>query len=430
MAVTSFRRPVTSFRRPLLHTCYTQDTQIFPTWQQKASCFAFIAVLVLLPFDIPVISQIPVIRFLGDEDWLHPVTETLVFAIAALGLNILSGVAGQVSLGHAFFMGVGACTAAYLGGNPTDVTWGHSLPVWVWLPLSGLSAAIIGMVVAPVAIRLRGLYLAVATLGLVFLGIHLSYTSWGRKIAGVPEQGRRAPSLDIRIWKDDRTLLNLEDDSRWLWFDVSDQQKRYLFFLMITVALAFISKNLIRTRTGRALQAIRDRDIAASVMGVHELRYKLVAFGLSSFYGGIAGALFVCLSGDTGRVLVQQFDLFMSVELIAILLIGGVGTTAGPLIGAFFVLLTPKFVEKSTQWLEKAEDSTFGFLSRAILTEGDDFGVINTSVQTPGWSLSVYDWNVVFYGVLIVVFLIVEPLGLVGIWTRIRNYWKQWPFSY
>lgn len=421
---------MTSFRRPLLHTCYTQDTQIFPTWQQKAFCVTFIAVLVLMPFDIPVISHIPVIRFLGDEDWLHPVTETLVFAIAALGLNILSGVAGQVSLGHAFFMGVGACTAAYLGGNPTDATWGHSLPVWVWLPLSGVSAAVVGMVVAPVAIRLRGLYLAVATLGLVFLGIHLSYTSWGRKIAGVPEQGRRPPSLDIRLWKDDRTLLNLEDDSRWLWFDVSDSQKRYLFFLLITVALAFIAKNLIRTRTGRALQAIRDRDIAASVMGVHELRYKLVAFGLSSFYAGIAGALFVCMSGDTGRVLVQQFDLFMSVELIAILLIGGVGTTAGPLIGAFFVLLTPKFVEKSTQWLEKAEDSTFGFLSRAILTEGDDFGVINTSVQTPGWSLSIYDWNVVFYGVLIVVFLIAEPLGLFGIWTRIRNYWRQWPFSY
>ena len=175
------------------------------------------------------------------------------------------------------------------------------------------------------------------------------------------------------------------------------------------------------------MQAIRDRDIAAEVMGVPEFRYKLIAFGVSSFYAGVAGALFAELSD---RMLATNFDLFLSVEFFAILLIGGVGTTAGTLVGAFFVVLLPKFVEKATEWLDRAEDGAVGAVAEVLLTEGDDFGLINTSLQTPGWSLSVHDWNKVLFGVLIVVFLIAEPLGLFGIWVRIRNYWKRWPFSY
>ena len=413
--------------RPRLYTAYRQEIQLLPTWTQKAVFAVFLVVLFLLPFDLPVISDVPVIRFLGDPEWLRPMAKVLVYAVAALGLNLLSGVAGQVSLGHAFFMGVGACAAVYLGGASGDTTWGHSLPIWIWLPGAGVAAALLGVVVSPVAVRLRGLYLAIVTLGLVFVGIHLGNTSWGQKIAGAPGLGREFPQLDVRLWKEERPLVNVGDDGHWLWFDVSDSQKRYLFLLVVTLVLTLLAKNLLRGRTGRALQAIRDRDIAAEVMGVPDFGYKLVAFAVSSFYAGVAGALFAALSQ---RVVAADFGLFLSVEFIAVLLIGGAGTTAGPLIGASFVVLAPEFVSAFTKWLEQAEGGLAGGLGRILLTEGGDFGVINTAIQTPGWTLSVFDWNVVLFGALIIVFLIVEPLGLFGLWIRIRNYWKRWPFSY
>ena len=351
----------------------------------------------------------------------------MVLAIAALGLNLLSGVAGQVSLGHAFFMGVGACAAVYLGGTSGETTWGHSLPIWIWLPGAGIAAALVGVVVSPVAVRLRGLYLAIVTLGLVFLGIHFGNTSWGRKIAGPPELGRPFPDLDIRVWKEERPVVNVGDDGRWLWFDVSDGQKRYLFLLVFTILFAVLAKNLVRTRTGRALQAIRDRDIAAEVMGVPEFSYKVIAFAVSSFFAGVSGALFASLSQG---VQARDFNLFLSVEFIAILLIGGAGTTSGALIGTFFVVMVPRFVESFMHWLDTAEGGIVGVLAGIVLTEGGDFGIINTAIQTPGWTLSVFDWNIVLFGALIVVFLIAEPLGIFGIWVRVRNYWKRWPFSY
>ncbi len=415
------------FGRPNLYTNYRQEAQLLPTWTQKAVFAAFVAVLFLMPFDLPVINQIPLVRFLGDSEWLFPASITLVFLIAALGLNLLSGVGGQVSLGHAFFMGVGACAAVYLGGTSGETTWGHSLPIWVWLPGAGIAAALVGVAVSPVAVRLRGLYLAVVTLGLVFVGIHLGNTSWGRKIAGPPGLGREFPELDIRLWKEETPLVDLSSDGRWLWFDASDGQKQYLFLLVLTIGFTLMAKNILRSRTGRALQAIRDRDIAAEVMGVHEFRYKLIAFGVSSFYAGVAGALFAALSN---RVLAIEFSLFLSVEFIAILLIGGAGTTAGTAVGTFFVVMVPHFVEEITKWLEQAEGGITGAVSALVLSEKGDFGVINTEIQTPGWTLSVFDWNIVLFGVLIVVFLIAEPLGLFGIWIRIRNYWKRWPFSY
>ena len=417
------------FGRPNLYTSYEQETQMLPTWTQKAAMAIFVVVLFLMPFDLPIISQIPFVRFLGDEEWLRIVTQVLVVAIAALGLNLLTGVAGQVSLGHAFFMGVGACTAAFLGGEAGHNIWGHGLPIWIWLPGAGICAALVGIIVSPVAVRLRGLYLAIVTLGLVFVGIHLGNTSWGRKIAGAPGLGREVQGVDIRIWKEEEPLVNMSDDGHWLWFDVSENQKKYLFYLVITIIFTVLAKNILRTRTGRAFQAIRDRDIAAEVMGVGEFRYKVIAFAVSSFFAGIAGALFVSLSG---QLLSNDFDLFFSVEFIAIILIGGAGTTSGTLVGAFFVVMIPRFVEEVTRWLDEAEGGVSGAIADFVLTsgQGGDFGFISSGIQSEGWPLSVFDWNVVLFGVLIIVFLIFEPLGLFGVWVRIRNYWKRWPFSY
>ncbi len=418
------------FRRPNFYTSYAQETQVFPTWTKKIIALVSLVVLFLMPFNLPVINQIPIISFLGDPGWMRPMSTAFIFAIAALGLNILIGLAGQISLGHAFFMGVGAYAGAVVGGQGTANVLGWGFPIWVWLPAAGVVAAAVGLIVAPVAVRLRGLYLAIVTLGLVFIGIHMSNTSWGRRIAGDPGLGRDFPNYDIRIWREEEPLVSLSTASQWLWFDVSAAQKRFLFLAALMILFMVLAKNIARSRTGRALQAIRDRDIAAEVMGVHEFKYKLIAFGISSFFAGVAGALWASLAG---KLPAEQFSLFLSIEFIAILLIGGIGTVTGVMMGTFFVELSPKFVEEFTRWLSQRQDEAgvVGIFADLLLSTGPgDFGPISIATQTPGWPLNVFDWNIVLYGVLIIVFLIFEPLGLYGIWVKFRNYWKRWPFSY
>ena len=435
------------FLRPNLYTSYEAETQILPTWTKKVMAVIGIVILFLIPFDVPILTGptdlpvlrnipvigngIPPLRFLGDNAWLRTMDEVFIFAIAALGLNILTGVAGQVSLGHAFFMGVGAYTGAVMGGVASDSVWGWNLPIWIWLPAAGIGAALIGIIVSPVAVKLRGLYLAIVTLGLVFIGIHMSNTNWGKKLAGDPGLGRDFPAYDIQLWREDPPLVSVSDDGKWLGFlDVNDNQKRYLFLAVLFLVFVLLAKNIIRTRTGRALQAIRDRDIAAEVMGVPEFKYKMIAFATSSFFAGVAGALY---ASSAGKLPATQFSLLLSIEFIAILLIGGVGTVSGTVLGTFFVVLSPKFVEDFTEWLaDKTDGDGIGAKLADVIvsTGGGDQGPISAATQTPGYPLNVFDWNLVLYGVLIIVFLIFEPLGLYGIWLKIRNYWKRWPFSY
>ena len=254
--------------------------------------------------------------------------------------------------------------------------------------------------------------------------------AWGRRVAGAPQVGRSFPELDIRLWKEEEPLINMRRDTDWFWglFEATEEAKRYWLYLVIVIVAAVIAKNIARSRTGRALQAIRDRDVAAEVMGVPETKYKVIAFAISSAYAGVAGAL---LAGLSGQLLADGFDLFLSVEFIAILLIGGAGTVSGTIIGSIFVILLPRLLEEFTGWLEEAEGGLFGAIGDFLLTSGEgDFGVVSTGIQTQGWPMSIFDWNIALFGVLIVVFLIFEPLGFFGIWLRIRNYWKGWPFSY
>ena len=185
------------YRRPNLYTSYRSETSILPTWTQRLMLLRARHRGRPLPFSLPVINQIPFVRYLGDSDWLRVTTSAVIFAVAALGLNLLTGVAGQVSLGHAFFMGVGAYTAAFLGGEASGRAWGHGLPMWVWLPGAGIGAALVGVIVAPAAIRVRGLYLAIVTVGLVFVGIHLSRVV--PEISGQSEVGRDFPALEFAL---------------------------------------------------------------------------------------------------------------------------------------------------------------------------------------------------------------------------------------
>ena len=413
--------------RPNLYTSYRAETSLLPTWTQRVAMAMFVAVMVLLPFDLPVINQLPFVRFLGDQDWLRIVTQAVIFGIAALGLNLLTGVAGQVSLGHAFFMGVGAYSAVYLGGSPGSGTWGHELPMWIWLPGAGLCAALVGMIVAPAAVRVRGLYLGIATVGLVFIGIHLSRIF--PEISGPSETGRSWPGLELRLWKEEDPLVSFADSGHWLWFDIGGGQKTYLVCLLLLTVTVLVSKNLIRSRTGRALQAIRDRDIAAEVMGVPETKYKLIAFGISSFLAGIAGALFASFIGQLPP---ESWDLLLSVEFIAIILIGGAGTVAGTLMGTFFVVMMPRFMEETARWMSEQSESggPAGTFWDSVVSRGDDFGVVATTDIARGFALPTNSLDSLIYGALVIVFLLFEPLGLYGIWLKIRNYWKGWPFTY
>ncbi len=397
---------------------------------QRVVAVIVIVTLFLMPFELPVINQIPFIRFLGDGDYLRPVSTVLVFVIAALGLNLLVGVAGQVSLGHAFFMGAGAYAAAFLGGTATSTVYGHELPIWIWLPGAGVVAALLGIVIAPIAVRLRGLYLAIVTLGLVFIGIHMGNMDWGRRFAGDPGLGRDFPPIEFALWKGQDPIITAAEDGRWLWFDATQAEKTYLVLLAITLVMILAAKNIGRSRTGRALQAIRDRDVAAEVMGIPEFKYKVTAFALSSFFAGIGGALLASL---VGKLPAAQWNLFLSVEFVAILLIGGVGTVSGTVLGTIFVVLGPRLIEEVTRWLDRqtGSEGPLSVVADVVLTEGaGDFGPVSTATQSPGWPMNVFDWNVVIYGVLIVVFLIFEPLGLYGIWLNIKSYFQRWPFSY
>ncbi len=370
--------------RPALYTDYAADQAIWNTPSKRFWTILLVAAVLVTPF-LPFVTR------------SHQADLTLVFvlAIGGIGLNLLTGYAGQVSLGHAFFVGVGALTASVLGGMPTQNVVGFELDLLIWLPVSGLVAMALGLLVAPLAARVRGLYLAILTLGLVFIGEHLFKEL--RSLSGGQGVGRRGPDPEILGFGlfHPQEILGVQLDRETPW---------YLFTFLLLFVMAVLGRNLARSRWGRAFAAVRDRDIAAEVMGVPLLRTKVLAFGVSSFYAGVAGGL---LAVSFGQVTPENFGglggLLLSVEFLAIVLIGGVATMSGSIIGAAFVVLMPRLVE---------------MFAPSLPLIGD------------GALLSVQQLEGVLFGVLIVLFLILEPRGLFGLWLRIRNYWKAWPFSY
>ncbi len=421
--------------RPNLYTKYSSEMALFPTTTKKVSVVLLIIIGILLP-----LAALPFAGFLASDSWLILINRALIFAVGALGLNLLTGVAGQVSLGHSFFMAVGAYTAVVLGAEGGKTVWGLGLPMWIWLPAAGIVAALVGIAVAPIGVRVRGLYLAFATLGLVFIGLHL----WRNlnSITGTPGIGRKWPALELALWRGMDPIVSFTTDGPlWWWLrpinvlpwvhieEMTGEAKTYFLIAFFVIVFAVVSKNLMRTRTGRSWAAIRDRDIAAEVMGVNEYKGKTQAFAISSFYAGIAGAL---LGAFVGQLIPESWDLLLAVDFVAIVLIGGAGTVAGTLMGTFFVMLSPRVVENITHFLavQSDEGGPFSWLGKLVIRSSPDdlFGFISLDAAGPG--LSIFQFNVLLFGVLIIVFLIAEPLGLFGIWVRVRNYWKGWPFTY
>ncbi len=372
--------------RPELYTRYAADQALLNTNAKKIWTLVLIAAVALLPF-MPFASRA----------WLANLTVVMIYAIGGIGLNLVTGFAGQVSLGHAFFIGLGAFTAAFVGGAPGRDAGGLELEMWIWLPLAGLVPMVIGLLVAPLAARVRGLYLAILTLGLVFLGEHI-FREWEFVTGGFI--GRRAPEPVIAGFN-----FNQRQDI----FGVQFEREAifYLLCFVLLAVLALLARNLARSKSGRAFAAVRDRDIAAEVMGVPLLKTKVLAFGVSSFYAGICGGL---LAIAFGQITPENFGglagLLLSVEFLAVILIGGVATISGSIIGAAFVVLLPRFVEIASAYIP--------FVGG----------------QGSGAFLTIFQVNQILFGALIVAFLILEPRGLFGLWLRMRNYWKAWPFSY
>ncbi len=367
--------------RPRLYTSYSSEMAIFNTGAKRVWIVIGFVALVVLPF------------FLA-RDLVALGATVFIFSIGGIGLNLLTGYAGQVSLAQAFFLGVGAYTAAVLGGEAKGDVLGFGWDMAIWLPLAGLVPAIVAAIIAPLAARVRGLYLAILTLGLVFIGEHIFKEA--KPITGGAGVGR-APAEPVFFG------FNLFANYEIFGIEIDRFTMLYFTCLVIFIVMAVLARNFTRSRFGRSFAAVRDRDIAAEVMGVSLLRTKTLAFAISAFYAGIAGAL---LSIIIGRISPETWNFFLSIDFLAVIFIGGLATITGSIMGAVFVVLLPKLVNSLT-----------GFLP------------IDPGVGQGGL-LNVFELQSIIFGVLIILFLVLEPRGLYGLWLRVRNYFKAWPFSY
>lgn len=363
----------TGLRNTRLTTEYRHDLVL---WRSRPAQVG--ATLVFLAFVIA--------PFMVGNYWTTVLVYAGIAAIGAIGLNLLTGYTGQVSLGHAFFLGAGAYAATAFAGR-----WGWPFPFW----LIGAAAVggIIGGIVGPFALRLRGNYLVIVSLGLVFIGQHL-FENWKSVTGGLTGVAVRAP---VAIGGLDVGSLSL------LGRPLSRNQGYYLFVWSAVLVLGLAAKNLARTRPGRALQAIRDRDLAAEVIGVSLVQYKVGAFVVSSAYAACAGAIYASFSRYVSPL---DFTLFLSIQYIAMIIVGGVGSVLGSILGALFLTALPRLIESVAGRLP--------FVSQGA----GDAGV------------TVFTLNQALFGLLIIAFLLFEPWGMVEIWRRIKRYFVAWPFSY
>ena len=345
-------------------TSYAADMALYPlpiarwTVAAFAGLFIVIAPLTLGEYYISILNLI------------------LIAVVGALGLNILVGYTGQISIGHGAFMSVGAYTAANLVTH-------LGAPFWITIPAGGIMAALIGAVVGIPSLRIKGIYLAIATLAAqLIIEWTINHVTW---ISGGVQASIQVPRPSL------------------FGMPLKSQTQLYLF-LMAFVVLAIVgTSNLVRSRIGRAFVAIRDQDIAAEIIGINIFRYKLAAFAISSFYAGVTGVLYTYYLGIANY---EQFQLTVSIDYLAMVIIGGLGSILGSILGAIFVTLLPIL----TRW----------FL--------EDYGWLLFSQQD--LQNAIPNLRLILFGGLIIFFLVVEPEGLNRLWRNIRNYFRVWPFSY
>ena len=348
-------------------TSYAADEAIFPIVQDRWFVVLAVAAAVLVP------------PLTANEYWLQAILiPFLIYSLAAIGLNLLTGYAGQLSLGTGGFMAVGAYAAYKL------TTAFPQVSILIVFVLAGLVAAGVGLVFGIPSLRIKGFYLAVATLASQFFLIWLfnkvpwftNYASSGtitapsRSVLGVMVTGPEAAPA-----------------------------ARYLVALILVAVFALVAKNLVRGRVGRAWMAIRDRDIAAEIIGIRPLRTKLLAFAISSFYCGVAGAELVFLYLGSAETL--AFDINISFLVLFMVIIGGLGSILGSFLGAAFIVLVPIFLTNAPHLI---------------------------GVRLPVGLLKQIE--LMIFGALIILFLIVEPHGLARLWHLSKEKLRLWPFPH
>jgi branched-chain amino acid transport system permease protein len=348
-------------------TSYEKDAAIFPILQDRIG----IAAVVVVAFAIVPFVATPYV-FTGI---LIPF---LIFSLAALGLNILTGYAGQLSLGTAAFMAVGAfATYNFVLRIP-------GIPMLVAFALSGIVAALVGIVFGLPSLRIRGLYLAVATLAAQFFIVwFLTRVGW---ITNYSTSG---------VITAQQVVI--------LGYAFTTPAAKYLLILSIVSLMALAAKNMARGNAGRSWMAVRDMDVAAEVIGIRLMRAKLLAFAVSSFYCGVAGALFAYLY--LGTVEPEAFNLDLSFRILFMVIIGGVGTVLGSFLGAAFVTLLPVFLSMTVRFL----DNILG---------------LHIAEST------ISNLELIVFGGLIIFFLIVEPHGLARLWQIGKEKLRLWPFPH
>lgn len=306
-----------------------------------------------------------------------------IAAIGAIGLNLLAGNAGQISLGHPCFIGVGVYCGAVLGGD-----WGW--PLLVWLPAAAVLGALLGAMVGPFALRLKGNYLVMITIALVFIGQHV-FNNWSAVTGGVG--GRPiAPSLSLFGWDlNDASTPTLKD-------------QRFAWFVWPLVALCALGvTNILRSRPGRALQAIRDRDLTAEVLGIALARYKVAAFAISGGLAALGGAIYGAYVGFASPT---EWNLMLAIQYLAMIVVGGMGSVLGSIIGAVVIVCLPYAVQAGVQALPAA--------THLISQSPGDGGL-----------LSAFALNQILFGVLIALFLTFAPRGLAAL---LGSAWRRLPF--
>jgi branched-chain amino acid transport system permease protein len=320
-----------------------------------------------------------VVPLVGNQYWLSAIiTPFLIAALAALGLNILTGYAGQLSLGTAAFMAIGA----FMAYNAELRIPG--MPIIGSFIIGGVCAAAVGVVFGLPSLRIKGFYLAVATLACQFFVLWaINRVGWfsNHSSSGV------ITAQAIRI----------------LGYEVASPAQKYLLTLGVVAVMALAAKNLMRSETGRAFMAVRDMDVAASVIGIPMMRTKLLAFAISSFYCGVAGALYAYTY--LGTVEPEAFTLDLSFRVLFMVIIGGVGSVLGSFLGAAFITVFPIFLNRSSEWLAS---------------------VVGVEIS----HAAVSNVELIIFGGLIIFFLIVEPYGLARLWQIAKEKLRLWPFPH
>jgi branched-chain amino acid transport system permease protein len=350
---------------------YRQDNAVFQTAFVRTGMALLFLWLLGFPFVLKWLAG--VLPFKVKVNYLLNLVNLIgIYIIGAHGLNILTGFTGQISLGHGAFMGVGAYASAILVTKA-----GFSF--WIALPAAGLVTALIGMIFGIPSLRLKGLYLAIATMAAQFI-IEYAMRNWTALTGG--SSGMMAPSPSF-------FNIALDNDARYY----------YLVYAMVILVTIF-TRNLFRTRAGRAFVAIRDRYISAEVMGVNLFWYRILSFGVSSFLVGLAGGLYAHYNLVVSD---EHFHIWLSVQYLAMIIIGGLGSVLGAIYGAIFMTLLPELIRIPADMLSGTYPQIFSVINQ--IREG-------------------------VFGLVIILFLIFEPDGLAARWHTIKNYWKLWPFSY